>query len=724
MDTSNTINDSSTIDLGDYTRDTGLLISRDLNISLEEGIELATSIVNDEKRAGRVQVPVVEYQGKDQYGDRVLRKKSLISYIKGAKNGIIAPSGTVYKSHDVELSIHADNTKERVRKRSICKKEGFLAEQRGDINLFNKKEKFQKTYKAANNSLTGLLDNQYNPHYCPSSHYSLTSVTASVTSIGNSLGESMNAGNRMYTRPEIVINHIVSTSTNSDMPLIRRLISKYNLYIPTITDCMYVILKSTRFYWHSKERDEEIEHTLSLMTDEERAAFVYINDLYHLRYYNPLLMKTIISGLIEVHDEEITDMDTAMKGVPEDIEILSKTILYDRMLHHAKNEEVVSFRDNLYRGTKEKLVGTGRHSMAVLDKYDDLIRGFFKTKCLPVNIADVKKLVRACTVLSDTDSTCATYQDWVLWYFNISTPKFTSAEIGVTGAVLLIFTRALSHYLELFSTRMNIKGEYVKMLAMKNEFYWNVMVFTGMTKHYFADVAIREGNVFRETKLELKGSNLINSTLPSQIKKLSDGYFMKTNKLIASGQKINLSEILSEVAGIEQMVLRKLKNLDSDILKEEVISDASGYKLARDKSPFFHILLWNEVFAPKYGEVKNLPAVTVKLKTIMTTKKRIVEGIKLIPDSKIRDRFTKFLERYPKDRLEILRIPKEIIIGSGVPEDLEVLMTFRPAVQELCSTFYTILLTLGYFRKPGTLISDIYAPAKRFEMNKKTIELT
>jgi len=714
-----TINNSELIDLGDYTRDTGWVLSRKLDISLDEGMVLSKKIVDQNNAKGLVNIPKVKYYGKNQYGDRVLREKPLPAYIKGSNSGIIAPSGTVYKTHDKELSLHAKNTKARVKKRSACKLEGFLAEQRGDTVLANQKEKFQKTYKTVNNSLTGLLDNQYNPHYCPSSHYTCTSVTASVTSIGNSLGESMNSGNRMYIRPDVVTNHIVSTATNTDISNIELLIRKYNLHIPSIDDCMYVILKSTRFYWSSEAEDIKIRGILELCTDAERAAFVYINDFYHMRYYNPELIRTFIGSLIEVTSEPSDDLANSMKDIPEDIEIFAKTAMFEDMMNHAKRKEVVSFKDDEHIATKEKLSSTSKHMKKVLATYDDLLGGFYRTNNLPINISDIKQVVRKCTVLSDTDSTCATYQDWVLWYFRTTLPKFVPEEVAVTGAVLLIFTRTLSHHLELFSKRMNIRGEYVKLLAMKNEFYWNVMVFTGMTKHYFADIAIREGNVFRETKLELKGSNLINSTLPAQIKKLSDDYFKKINRLLTSGATINLHDILVEIAGVEKMILGKLKNLDSDVLKEEIIMDANGYKNAKEKSPYINVLLWNEVFAPKYGDVKTLPAVMVKLKTIMTTKKKMMDGIELIDDEGIRRRFKSFLEKYPRDQLGILRIPKEIVIGSGVPRPLEAVMTFRDTVEELCKTFYVILLTLGYFKKSGTLISDIYGE----DANKK-IEAT
>ena len=699
--------DNSSINiLGDYIKDTTLLVSRDLNISQHDAKHIVLDIIKKKSDSGEVIDPIVEYQGKDQNGDRVLKKRKLTKYFDGAKSGILVPSGTVYVGHDVELSIHAENTENRVKLRSACKKEGFLAEQLGDMQTAGLKEKFQKAYKLGNNAITGLFDNAYNIHYCPSSHFTLTSVTASVTSIGNSIGESMTAGNRLYTKPEIVINHIISFTTNNDFDKIKSVVSKYNLYIPSVDDCMYLILKSTRFYWKSTEKDKEIRETLELLKPEERCAFVYVNDLYHFREFNPVLVRDLFSMLMTI-DDSVDNPNEIMKSIPEDIEILAKSICYDDMLVHAKNEEVVSFREDTFLATRKKLAGVSLNIKTVLGKVDDLISVFFMTNNLPINIADIKQMIRKCTILSDTDSTCSTYQEWVQWYFRRTLPQFTAEEIGLSGIVLLFSSRTLEHSLQLFSKRMNIKGRYLKLLAMKNEFYWKTMIFMNKTKHYFADTAIREGNVYAKTKLELKGSNLIDSKLPSSIKSKSDNYFLVVNETLTSGKLINVHEMLRNIADIEREIIRKFKILDSEIMKEETILDHASYKGGKLGSAYYHLMLWNEVFGAKYGVVEATPVVTVKIKTTMTSKKEIQSAINGIEDKDIRDKFLAFVTKYPKDRLETLRLPKEMI-SNGIPKELEHMMEIRNSIEELCSTFYLILESLGYYKKPGLLLSDYY----------------
>lgn len=699
----------------DYIEDNAFVVSRDLGISVGKARDYVKMVINDYKDEGKFKDPIVGYNGKNQYGDTVPKEMKLTTYLENSKNGIIVPAGSVYTKHENQISVHTENTEERVKKRSIVKKEGAIAKLKGDQKMADMKDKYQKAYKAGNNAVTGLFDNMFNPFYRPSNHYALTSTTATVTTIGNLISESMVAGNRLYNRPNVVIDHITSLCTNSNIELVERVIKKYNIYIPTVDDCIYVILKSTRFHWSSKERDEEIFSILKLLTPIERAIFVYTNDLFHFRYYNDKLMRDIIDNIYfadsnSMLDPMIVSKDPKedMKDIPEDLEIAVRCILYDDMLVHSKNKENVTFKDDLFMESKKKIATGCKRANNHLTRIDDLIEAFFRTDNLPINVSDIKEMIRGCTVLSDTDSTCSTYQNWVTWYFKKPLPTFTSDEIGISSIILLFTSRTLAHSLELLSKRMNIRGKYLKLLAMKNEFYWKVMIFMNMTKHYFADTAIQEGAVYAKTKLELKGSNLIDSKLPKDLKELSTSYYSKITDTLTSGAKINLHELIKEIVDIELDILNKIQNLDSTIMKSETILDHTSYKYEKDKSPYYHLMLWNEVFGPKYGTITTTPVVCIKVKTNMTTKARMMEGLNNIPDKDIRDRFLKFINKYPKDSLGVLRMPKEIVAGIGLPEELSHVMEAKPVVEELCGTFYFILESLGYYKKPNKILSELY----------------
>ena len=113
--------------MDDYIPDNAFLVSRELKVDMETAKEYVKTILREDSDKGIINNPNVKYYGKNQYGDRELKEKKLTGYLDASKGGILVPSGTVYAKHSVELSVHTENTSERVRKRSIAKKAGAMA---------------------------------------------------------------------------------------------------------------------------------------------------------------------------------------------------------------------------------------------------------------------------------------------------------------------------------------------------------------------------------------------------------------------------------------------------------------------------------------------------------------------------------------------------------------------------------------------------------------------
>ena len=43
-----------------------------------------------------------------------------------------------------------------------------------------------------------------------------------------------------------------------------------------------------------------------------------------------------------------------------------------------------------------------------------------------------------------------------------------------------------------------------------------------------------------------------------------------------------------------------------------------------------------------------------------------------------------------------------------MPKELEHMIEIKPAIEELCSTFYLLLESLGFFKKSDMLLMDVY----------------
>ena len=176
--------------------------------------------------------PLIEYYYTNDNGDKELRVDKVTDYIKDVKanNEIMAPSFTTYIHPDQKKSMHANFLDTNINLRKKDKANAFKYKQLGDMDKYVYYNTLQKTRKIFNNSLSGAYASQSTILYNPTAHYTLTSMTRSVTSIGNSITESIVAGNKHFRNADTVFNYVLAVLTNIDMRNVKDVVDKYNLY--------------------------------------------------------------------------------------------------------------------------------------------------------------------------------------------------------------------------------------------------------------------------------------------------------------------------------------------------------------------------------------------------------------------------------------------------------------------------------------------------------------
>ena len=406
-----------------YKQATNYIMKR-FNVSYEKASEFIKQEVKSKAKN-----PLTTYWYKKDNGDMVKQQDYLTDYIKNSleSGDVIVPSFTTYYHPSKQKSIHAEFMAYNTKRRSKYKKIAFKAKQDGNIASFIYNDVMQKTMKIFNNSLSGAYASKSTVLRNPSAHYTLTSITRCVSSIGNAITESLVAGNKHFKSSDIVYNYITSIITNINMTNVEYCINKYNLHIPTAHEVIDMILYSSKWYWHDVNVEQDILNYLSKLSDNERVAVMYVNDLWHMKKYNDGLMRCMITDLISKRND-ITDDPDKMKNFPEDLEILTKLICHEEV--KGKN-----INYNELRGTELgfTLVSTAQNLGEKYNFYSKLYETFLFTDILPPSIAYIKDMFRDCIVLSDTDSTCGSYDKWVEWYFGY--PELSDKNIPISGAI-------------------------------------------------------------------------------------------------------------------------------------------------------------------------------------------------------------------------------------------------------------------------------------------------
>lgn len=671
--------------------------------------------------------PKVIYLERNQYGDREIKESTLYKYLTQSirENEFIAPTFTTYYHPTVKkslLSIYIDGN---IKRRGKAKKEMFTADgarmtakRNGDkeeevkqttIYAFKKQE--QTNAKQRNNSLSGAQSSSSTPLSNKTAHPTLTSVCRSTSGYGNANNEKFLAGNRHYWSPMITTNNIISIITHTDYAAVKAVMDKYNLHYPTVDETMEVIEYSTKHYWKNNRVFGDLRRLLTNMLDIERAAFVYTGDLYHLRKFNPDVVRDFVFSISKRVDEEHPDPASVFKSCFEDqrnlgivmCSHLTKGVDPDKLSDHPHAYAVVA--------------STIQHIKDTVARFADFIQTFFVTENVPASMGYFPESLRHVALTSDTDSTIFTAQEWVEWGFGRI--GFQDEHNNLSSGMIYLASASITHVLARMSANLGVPTDMVHAIAMKNEFKFDIFVPTQVAKHYFAYISSQEGKVHDQFKEEIKGVHLKNSNVSKFVMKKAKELMIGSMNEILSEKMLDVKGYLKEVGDIERSIFTSITSGSHDFFKYGRVNTKESYKrrdgeneeefVARSNYRFY--LLWNEVFAPDYGEITAPPYTCLKLSTSLDTMGKTQEWLSGLENQEFATRMRKWMKDYNKTYLGQILIPEGIIQTRGIPKELIPAVDARGMVSDTTAVFYKIFEAMGiYFpqEKRTRLICDYY----------------
>lgn len=688
-----------------YVEQTAFFLHRKTGDPLEKCREF----VNDSIRNGPkpLKNPKIVYFERDQETlDRHKKMTTLYGYITSTvkRGDILAPTFTTYIHPSVKKSLISDFVLENTKKRSEFKKLASKAKADHNDDLFAIMNNRQGTMKTYNNSLSGGFATDSSVLFNTSAHSTLTSITRTLSSFGNVFNERIITGNRHYRDYNVIINNIISIAYKTNHEEIRRTIEKYKLNYPTAEDAFACILYSSRLNFRDKVKEEKIHQLLLTLTKEELADFVYGGDLFHIRKLNEEFMRAFITKLSRKVEDYIFD-DPYEAAFTFDETIIN-------LVHHICSDTIRSvtmydYREKLDLKKMHMVVSTAKNIQKTLLEYKDFISTFLLNNNIPPSHAYIKEMPRRTVVLSDTDSTCSAYQEWVEWFYGAC--LFTEKEIAVSASVMMISTSVVAHALALFSANVNVARDRLNLLAMKNEFAWLVMTPLNVRKHYYADTLIKEGLVYTETELEKKGVHLISSNIPPKIKQKAEDLMRELNKTVTSGNKIRITTIINDIINIEKEIVNSSLTGRDEFYRKLNIQNGEAYKNGPDNSPYLHYKFWDEAMSKFYGVVAPPPFRVIKVPTIMNTPNKFKTWLETIERPEIKESISKWMSKYGKDKITTLYIPLEHIERAGMPDIFTNIIDTKRMVLDICNSLYLILESLGYYKKEGLTLSDYIA---------------
>lgn len=735
------------LEKADYVRDISFLkhtvedVTKFLSTMTGDSPEQCKDFISKSLRPGGIfefKDPNIVYLERNEWGDRSEKQGTLLTYLMDSiKNEeLIAPTLTTYLSPKEKKSILVDFVDENVAIRSRAKKQMFAAKMAGDKDLEIFKNSEQSNAKIANNAISGGHVSNSTPLFNKTAHSTLTSNCRSTSGYGNANNEKMLSGNRHYHHPSIVINNIISIANRTDLVKLQNVMTEYAMHYPTPEEAMQCVLYSTSLYWKSKKQEAIIRELLEKITPIERAAFVYIGDLFHIAMYNDAIVRKfigdmstpcygsyedplkIIKGLREEYVPLATQLlPEIMKGVDWkklSVERDEKTI--EKMVKNgAPQKEIDDFiasEDIRREGDRIKLsqlAATCANIDSVTLKHASFIDCFFVSENVPASLAFFPTSIRRAALTSDTDSTIFTVQDWVMW--KTGRMVVDDETNAVAATMIFLAAESITHILARMSANFGIETERIHQVAMKNEFKFDVFVPTQVGKHYFAYIGCQEGNLYIEYDMEIKGVHLKSSNVPAHVMKKAESLMKEIMDLAAAGKTISIKKILDEIAATEKDIIRSALAGEPTYFRSMRVNSANSYTLEPTRSPYQHFTMWEDCFSGKYGVMTPPPYAVSKIAVKLPNQTAILNWINSIEDTDMRKRLTDWNSRTKKAQIGGFLLPQVKLAEYGIPEEIVKVMDLRRLVLDITMVFYLILETLGYYcidDKISELVSDYY----------------
>lgn len=662
-------------------------------------------------RAGKVHItdPIVTFYHRQENGDREKAVLPLTRYLGRAvkDKNVIAPTGTTYLHPSVKASLivgYVDFNKEA---RSKLKKLAQKYEFEGNEDLTLYYNNGQDNKKRTNNAVSGCFVAEGSVIQNKSGHSTLTSITRTIASLSNASNERILAGNRHYYKPDIVLNNIVSICQNTNYEVLKAAIETYQLKYPSIEETINCVTHSSDLYYRDTRKTKEIKNFIEKLLPEERAAFVYTGDLYHLRTLNPEFMRRFITDLSARGDTEpVDDVRKAIHKFDEQVVNFAHQVNISMMAGKGKDY------DKLCDEEAYILYNTCKNIDNAIEKYKLFIQAFLLTVNHPPNVAQIQNMIRRAVVLSDTDSTMFSVDDWVSWYFGDL--RFNDDSYAVAGSMMYMATQSIAHILACFSANMNTEKQRLFTLAMKPEFVFPVFGQTSVAKHYFTAMLVKEGQVYDKIKMEIKGVHMKDSTVPGNIIKDAATDMREIIEGVMAGKGLDLASLLKKTIDTEQLLIKSLLSGEVTYFKRIKIKDRAAYKLGAeklkegeaDKTNYRHYTCWETCFAPIYGSIPPPPYSAISVPLNLPSKTALLKWLSGLEDRAFAARFSAWLDSNNMARIGQIHLPIEFCQNNGIPKELIPVLDVKRIVLTLTRVYRNMVETFGYFSKPSMMISE------------------
>lgn len=209
------------------------------------------------------------------------------------------------------------------------------------------------------------------------------------------------------------------------------------------------------------------------------------------------------------------------------------------------------------------------------------------------------------SLYTDTDSVFVSLNEFVKYIENevFDSPddvEMSKQDLTFTAAnvALSIVNRMIDKALKTLCYSLNISPEFAKLLNMKNEFFFQRIMFQDVKKRYISLAMLQEGQVLGGGNglPEIKGFDFIKAGTKPFVR---DYYTKLCLEEILYPEEIKPQRILKKVLELKHMMESTIKNGNMEFFKQANVKRPEYYKNPYSTQGVCAILLWNTLCPDK-----------------------------------------------------------------------------------------------------------------------------
>lgn len=570
-----------------------------------------TNMVKDVVRT-QVKRPTARCIVYPEVGNTALQEVDLLDLTRKYRDKVIAPSGTFYEElekveggNSIAFSVQCGNN------RTMYKKKMFTCMEVGNTLGSNMYNSLQALAKILVNSLPGGHGFLGNPFYDLECYNAITSTGRNGIVMCYAIAEQFIASNYAFTSQEEIIQYTTILASRQQMQeQIEAVIRKHDLTVPTTEVLLKSLTNSTKYYRSLRDIKKmctELKPLFDNLADWQKVYIFYRRNFRNLLFFNQELWRSFCTELFaldkECHEpgyaEKIAQIDPKdAKKIPDDAAAML-AVMFSEVLEKktASAKTIADFPD-----IARKYVDLYIRAEHLIEQVNDIFTAFLYSGEFLLNIPKRQAMIRKACGISDTDSILYTVHPLVSWWtdgdlrLTKSGLNMAAFSIWLLGQVLDAANRDMSIVRGITTEKRVVK------LHTKYEFLYSAVCRTNKGKHYFALCLAKEGRIYKEAELDVKGVGFQSSNVPEVSRKFTKDTLKEILVQFTEKGTVSSTHFIEVCMAYEKVILDSLLSGELHYYGNVPVRNESEYANP-SKSVYFNYQMWEKVYAPTYGSI-------------------------------------------------------------------------------------------------------------------------